>query len=114
MWEVSLWLDGGWDEVDMKSLWLRAARDGCLCPHYAPWALPSTACRAAANPAAAASSLPETLLSKLAKGGRMVIPVGPQWEYQVRPGAETSSVNSAAWGKSGGRLCKIGTLNLGP
>jgi protein-L-isoaspartate(D-aspartate) O-methyltransferase len=32
---------------------------------------------------AAASSLPDVLVKKLAPGGRMVIPVGSQWDYQV-------------------------------
>ncbi|PRW60862.1 hypothetical protein C2E21_1329 [Chlorella sorokiniana] len=32
---------------------------------------------------AAASSLPDVLVQKLKTGGRMVIPVGRQWEYQV-------------------------------
>jgi len=32
---------------------------------------------------AAADTLPDILVSKLRNGGRMVIPVGPQWDYQV-------------------------------
>lgn len=32
---------------------------------------------------AAASKLPDVLVKKLAPGGRMVIPVGSQWDYQV-------------------------------
>lgn len=35
------------------------------------------------NACAAASTLPDVLVKKLAPGGRMVIPVGSQWDYQV-------------------------------
>ena len=42
------------------------------------------AVRACARPIAAASKLPDVLVKKLAPGGRMVIPVGLQWDYQVR------------------------------
>lgn len=51
--------------------WLRAG--SCLANLHPAFPAP-----------AAASSLPDVLVRKLRNGGRMVIPVGGQWEYQVR------------------------------
>lgn len=65
----------------LLSCWQPAVQGGPRSTVLAATCLPSSALPAAA------SALPDVLVRCLKPGGRMVIPVGSQWEHQARPAA---------------------------